>query len=196
MARTLPDTTIEKNAFSDMLAIVAGLFAAGYGLYLAFNSHDEAMAFHGLLLAASAGVAVACVLNVGFGQPETTPIADYQDGPIKVATIAAVIWGIAGFLVGDIIAWQLAFPSLNLDLPWTSFGRLRPLHTSAVIFAFGGNVLIATSFYVVQRTCHARLAGRWSLVALVRRVGLSAVHRHRRHGLCARHHPGQGIRRT
>ena len=51
---------------------------------------------------------------------------------------------------------------LNLDLPWTSFGRLRPLHTSAVIFAFGGNVLLATSFYVVQRTCHARLAGRWA----------------------------------
>ena len=69
----------------------------------------------------------------------------------------AVFWGIAGFLVGVIIALQLAFPALNFDLPWITFGRLRPLHTSAVIFAFGGNVLIATSFYVVQRTCRARL---------------------------------------
>ena len=59
----------------------------------------------------------------------------------------------------SIIALELAFPALNFDLPWITFGRLRPLHTSAVIFAFGGNVLIATSFYVVQRTCRARLAG-------------------------------------
>ena len=61
--------------------------------------------------------------------------------------------------VGLYIALELAFPLLNFDLPWITFGRLRPLHTSAVIFAFGGNVLIATSFYVVQRTCRARLAG-------------------------------------
>ena len=58
-------------------------------------------------------------------------------------------------LVGLIIASQLAWPALNLDLPWTSFGRLRPLHTSAVIFAFGGNVLIGTSLYVVQKSCRA-----------------------------------------
>ena len=80
-------------------------------------------------------------------------------GPVKFASIAAVFWGIAGFTVGLIIALQLAFPALNFDLPWMTFGRLRPLHTSAVIFAFGGNVLIATSMYVVQRTCRARLAG-------------------------------------
>ena len=71
----------------------------------------------------------------------------------------AVFWGIAGFSVGLLIASQLAWPALNFDLPWTSFGRLRPLHTSAVVFAFGGNVLIATSFYVVQKTCRTRLVG-------------------------------------
>lgn len=84
---------------------------------------------------------------------------DYHDNLIKLFVIAAVFWGFAGFLAGDYIAWQLAFPVLNLDLEWTSFGRLRPLHTSAVIFAFGGNVLLGTSFYIVQRTCRARLFG-------------------------------------
>ncbi|MGN6357323.1 MAG: cytochrome-c oxidase, cbb3-type subunit I [Novosphingobium sp.] len=82
----------------------------------------------------------------------------YDDEPVRWGMIATVFWGMAGFLAGLFIALQLAFPAFNLGLEWTSFGRLRPLHTSAVIFAFGGNALIATSFYVVQRTCRARLA--------------------------------------
>ncbi|PBN45016.1 cytochrome-c oxidase, cbb3-type subunit I [Sphingobium sp. D43FB] len=82
----------------------------------------------------------------------------YDDDPVRWGVIATVFWGLAGFLVGLVIAFQLAFPALNLGLEYTSFGRMRPLHTSAVIFAFGGNALIATSFYVVQRTCRARLA--------------------------------------
>jgi cytochrome c oxidase cbb3-type subunit 1 len=82
----------------------------------------------------------------------------YDDELIRYGMIATMFWGMAGFLVGLIIALQLGFPVLNLGLEWTSFGRLRPLHTSAVIFAFGGTALIATSFYVVQRTCRARLA--------------------------------------
>ena len=82
----------------------------------------------------------------------------YDDEPIRWGVIATVFWGMAGFLAGLYIALQLAYPALNLGLEYTSFGRLRPLHTSAVIFAFGGNALIATSFYVVQRTCRARLA--------------------------------------
>ena len=84
---------------------------------------------------------------------------NYYDDLIKKFVIAAAFWGLAGFLAGDFIAWQLAFPVLNLDLEWTSFGRLRPLHTSAVIFAFGGNILLGSSFYVVQRTCRASLFG-------------------------------------
>jgi len=82
----------------------------------------------------------------------------YDDDPVRWGVIATVFWGLAGFLVGLFIALQLAYPVLNLNLEWTTFGRLRPLHTSAVIFAFGGNALIATSFYIVQRTCRARLA--------------------------------------
>ncbi len=88
-----------------------------------------------------------------------TDATPYNEDVVKKFTIAAVFWGIVGFLVGDLIAWQLAYPALNLGLEWTSFGRLRPVHTSAVIFAFGGNVLLATSFYVVQRTCRAPLFG-------------------------------------
>ncbi|ONG46750.1 cytochrome-c oxidase, cbb3-type subunit I [Pseudoroseomonas deserti] len=83
----------------------------------------------------------------------------YVDGPIRAMAVATIFWGIVGFLVGVVIASQLAFPLLNLDLEWTTFGRLRPLHTSAVIFAFGGNALLCTSLYVVQRTCRARLFG-------------------------------------
>ncbi len=82
----------------------------------------------------------------------------YDDDPIRWGVIATVFWGMAGFLAGLFIALQLVFPVLNLNLEYTTFGRLRPLHTSAVIFAFGGNALIATSFYIVQRTCRARLA--------------------------------------
>ncbi len=82
----------------------------------------------------------------------------YDDDPVRWGIIATVFWGMAGFLAGLYIALELAFPVLNLGLEWTTFGRLRPLHTSAVIFAFGGNALIATSLYIVQRTCRARLA--------------------------------------
>ncbi|MBW8785089.1 MAG: cytochrome-c oxidase, cbb3-type subunit I [Novosphingobium sp.] len=81
----------------------------------------------------------------------------YDDDPIRWGMIATVFWGMAGFLAGLYIALELAFPVLNFS-EYVNFGRLRPLHTSAVIFAFGGNALIATSFYVVQRTCRARLA--------------------------------------
>ncbi|PKB25511.1 cytochrome c oxidase cbb3-type subunit 1 [Novosphingobium kunmingense] len=81
----------------------------------------------------------------------------YDDDPVRWATLATMIWGITGFLAGLFIAAQLAWPMLNVE-PYLNFGRVRPLHTSAVIFAFGGNALIATSFYVVQRTCRTRLA--------------------------------------
>jgi cytochrome c oxidase cbb3-type subunit 1 len=83
----------------------------------------------------------------------------YEETVVRKFVIATVFWGVVGFLVGVVIAWQLAFPLLNLDLEWTTFGRLRPVHTSAVIFAFGGNALLGTSLYVVQRTCHAPLFG-------------------------------------
>jgi cytochrome c oxidase cbb3-type subunit 1 len=84
---------------------------------------------------------------------------NYNMDVVKKFTIATVFWGVVGFLVGVYIASELAWPGLNFGLPWLNFGRLRPVHTSAVIFAFGGNALFATSLYVVQRTCGARLFG-------------------------------------
>lgn len=80
----------------------------------------------------------------------------YNDKIVKWFTLATVFWGVVGFLVGLIIALQLAFPQLNFE-PFLTFGRLRPVHTSGVIFAFGGSALFATSYYVVQRTCQVRL---------------------------------------
>ena len=83
------------------------------------------------------------------------PVYNYK--VVRQFTIMTVVWGLVGMLVGVVIAAQLAFPQLNFDSQWFHFGRLRPLHTNAVIFAFGGSALFATSFYVVQRTCQARL---------------------------------------
>ena len=86
-------------------------------------------------------------------------VAAYNDDIVRKFTVVTVFWGVVAFTAGLAIALQLAFPILNLDLEWTTFGRLRPVHTSAAVFAFGGNALFATSFYVVQRTCRATLFG-------------------------------------
>ncbi|MGB7815143.1 MAG: cytochrome-c oxidase, cbb3-type subunit I [Methylotenera sp.] len=90
-------------------------------------------------------------------QDLNTQSTTYNDGVVRQFSIMAVVWGVVGMLVGVIIAAQLVWPELNLGLPWTSFGRLRPLHTNAVIFAFGGCTLFATSYFVVQRTCQTSL---------------------------------------
>ena len=81
----------------------------------------------------------------------------YNYKVVKQFAVATVVWGVVGMLVGLIIAAQLAWPALNFDIPWLTYGRLRPLHTNAVIFAFGGCALFATSYYVAQRTCQVRL---------------------------------------
>ncbi|MFN9479512.1 MAG: cytochrome-c oxidase, cbb3-type subunit I [Betaproteobacteria bacterium] len=86
-----------------------------------------------------------------------TPTRTYHYGVVRAFSVMTVVWGIVGMLVGVIIAAQMAWPELNLGIPWLSFGRLRPLHTNAVIFAFGGCALFATSYYVVQRTSQAPL---------------------------------------
>jgi len=81
----------------------------------------------------------------------------YNYRVVRQFAVMSVVWGVIGMLVGVIIAAQLAWPDLNFGIPFLTYGRIRPLHTNAVIFAFGGCALMATSFYVVQRTCHVRL---------------------------------------
>lgn len=83
--------------------------------------------------------------------------AHYNYSVVRQFAVMTVIWGVVGMLVGVLIAAQLAWPALNFDIPWLTYGRLRPLHTNAVIFAFGGCALFASAYYVVQRTCHVRL---------------------------------------
>src|SRR5690349_5644366 len=81
----------------------------------------------------------------------------YNPRVVRQFTVAPILWGIVGMLVGALIAAQLAWPALNFDIPWLTYSRLRPLHTNAVIFAFGGSGLFATAYYVVQRTSQVRL---------------------------------------
>ena len=88
-----------------------------------------------------------------------TSAVDYNFDVVRQFTVMTVIWGIVGTLVGVLIAAQLIWPALNFDTPWLTYSRLRPLHTNAVIFAFGTSALFATSYYVVQRTCQATLFG-------------------------------------
>lgn len=111
----------------------------------------------------------------------TTHSATYNDTVVRQFAIAAVLWGVVGMAVGVLIASQLAWPELNFGIPWLTYGRLRPLHTNAVIFAFGGCALFATSYHVVQRTCQTRLfAGPlasftfwgWQLVILLAAISL------------------------
>ncbi|EDQ02297.1 cytochrome-c oxidase, cbb3-type subunit I [Shewanella benthica] len=83
--------------------------------------------------------------------------ADYNYTVVRQFALTTVLWGIVGMSVGVLIAAQLIWPQLNFDTPWLTYSRLRPLHTNAVIFAFGTSALFATSYYIVQRTCQTKL---------------------------------------
>ncbi|MDX8469833.1 cytochrome-c oxidase, cbb3-type subunit I [Mesorhizobium sp. VK23B] len=130
----------------------AAVVAAGFGVDEPFRQHMWVLFF------SVAGFNAMLMRNTDFKPAVPIDPAAYMDGPIRYGAIATVFWGVIGMLVGVVIALQLAFPHLNIE-PWFNFGRLRPLHTSGVIFAFGGNALLCTSLYVVQRTCRARLFG-------------------------------------
>ena len=91
--------------------------------------------------------------------------AAYFDAPVRAFALATIVWGVVGMLVGVVIAAQLAWPDLTHGIPWLSYGRLRPLHTNAVIFAFGGCALFATAYHVVQRTSQTRLFAPWLAMA-------------------------------
>jgi cytochrome c oxidase cbb3-type subunit 1 len=146
------------GALSLLILLAGVLFLAVMGLAHAVD-RPFMIQMWTMIFALLAGVA-GIVIVIGRGAQGDLP-SRYENGIVKAGVFASMFWGIAGLLVGVVIALQLAFPDIFYfpDFGWTNFGRLRPLHTSAVIFAFGGNVLLATSFYVVQRTCRTRLAG-------------------------------------
>jgi cytochrome c oxidase cbb3-type subunit 1 len=91
----------------------------------------------------------------------------YNEDVVRKFIIAAMFWAVVAFAVGVYLALELSWPAFNLGYSFTNFGRLRPVHTSAAIFAFGGSMLFGTAFYVVQRTCHARLFGGPALANFV-----------------------------
>ena len=114
-------------------------------------------------------------------QTSDTEHPTYNYKVITQFSIMTVVWGIVGMLVGVIIAAEMVWPDMSLGLQWFHFGRLRPLHTNAVIFAFGGCALMASSLYVVQRTCQVRLMSDglaafvfwgWQLVILLAAISL------------------------
>ncbi|MBB4233096.1 cytochrome-c oxidase, cbb3-type subunit I [Rhizobium mongolense] len=144
---------------NETMVVYVGAFLALLGAAFA---HDHLFAVHMAILCFCLFAGTMLLMRKfdfsPAGRQHKVDTSGYVDEVIRYGLIATVFWGVVGFLVGVIIAAQLAFPELNAA-PYLNFGRLRPVHTSAVIFAFGGNALIMTSFYVVQRTCHARLFG-------------------------------------
>ncbi|MBR9826145.1 MAG: cytochrome-c oxidase, cbb3-type subunit I [Alphaproteobacteria bacterium] len=154
--------TLQRSGFDINLAAVGliTLLGALWALFAAAFAPDAAMKGQSWLILAGFLTGLLLVVGAIARGGVIVDQSEYNEDLIKAGVIASLFWGAAGLLVGVLIAFQLAFPVLNLDaFGFTSFGRLRPLHTSAVIFAFGGNVLLATSFYVVQRTSRTRIAG-------------------------------------
>ncbi len=124
----------------------------------AISAADPGFAVHMTIFALAGFIAaIATMRQADYGGARVHDTSRYYDDVIRWGVIATVFWGVVGFSAGLFIALQLTFPVLNFSNEFTTFGRLRPLHTSAVIFAFGGNALLASSFYIVQRTCRARL---------------------------------------
>ena len=147
---------LTKNERQGALIILLAL--AITGLAMAAGGRGDPFGVHGALVLVVAIAGIFAVIG-GYYAPEPSPdrLDSYYDSPTKFGIIAAMVWAVIGMAVGDWVAWLLAYPEWTFDAAWASFGRLRPVHTSGVIFGFGGNALIATSFYVMQRTSRARL---------------------------------------
>src|SRR6185437_15528723 len=133
------------------------------GLALAATGRSDPIGVHGLI-ALLASMAMIFVVLSGYHLPEPSPerLSHYYDDPIKVGIVLTMAWAVFGMFFGVWVASLLAWPDLTFDAGWASFGRIRPVHTTGVIFGFGGNALIATSFHVMQRTSRARLPDQLS----------------------------------
>ena len=147
------------NERTGALGLLALLGVTGF--VMAFTGGADPFGIHGVIIVLYCFV-ILTFLIAGFNAPE--PQGDrsgaYYDDPIKVAIGLSMAWAVFGMFMGVWVAAQLAWPNLAFDAAWSTFGRLRPTHTTGVIFGFGGNALIATSYHVVQRTSRVRLAGQ------------------------------------
>ncbi|WP_404404779.1 cytochrome-c oxidase, cbb3-type subunit I [Pelagibacterium halotolerans] len=151
--------TRDERALSILLFAVLTVFGfalAAAGRYDPAGAHGWIMVFFGL------GGVIVMLRGWNAPLPAQDRSGEYFDDPTKVGIVLALIWGAIGMLIGVWVAFLLAYPDFNLQVPWTSFGRIRPIHTSGVIFGFGGNALIATSFHVLQRTSRARIPDQFS----------------------------------
>ncbi|WP_417317181.1 cytochrome-c oxidase, cbb3-type subunit I [Emcibacter sp.] len=145
------------------IALIISLLVACAGFTLAVAGRNDLLEIHGFLIVI-AGLAAVVLVGNGFyaPRPGQETLTAYYDESCKIGIILAMAWAVFAIFIGAWVAWLLAFPEMTFDAPWASFGRLRPVHTTGVIFGFGGNALIATSFYVMQRTSRATMPDRLS----------------------------------
>ncbi|HZR86453.1 MAG TPA: cytochrome-c oxidase, cbb3-type subunit I [Bradyrhizobium sp.] len=144
-------------------AILISICVALLGLMLGLAGRNDPLGIHGALIFVYAtGVIFLIGRSYYCPEPSDDRFAHYYDDPIKAGVVLAIGWAVFGLAVGDLVAWQLVNPDLTFGQGWSSFGRIRPVHTTSVIFGFGGNGLIATSLYVLQRTSRARLPDQLS----------------------------------
>lgn len=144
-------------------AIILSLGLAILGLTIAIIGRNDVIGSHGLLIAVvGLGLTFWLIRSYYEPNPSADRVTKYFDDPTKAGIILSMLWAIFATFIGDWVAWLLAYPEATFDAAWASFGRLRPVHTTGVIFGFGGNALIATSFHVLQRTTRARLPDQLS----------------------------------
>lgn len=140
-------------------ALFISILVAAIGLLMAAAGRHDPFGIHGIIVLLTGLACAFCVIRDYYKpEPGADRLSAYYDEPIKAGILLALVWALIGMSFGDWVAWLLAYPQMTFDADWSSFGRMRPIHTTGVIFGFGGNALIATSFHVMQRTCRTRLA--------------------------------------
>ncbi|WP_041409391.1 cytochrome-c oxidase, cbb3-type subunit I [Sinorhizobium fredii] len=151
-------TTRERDLAAAILVVLAVV-----GIAMAAAGRADPLGIHGAIVLLYSLALLYLIMSTSFGPaPDPSRVSRYYDDPIKVGVAFTLFWAIFGMFFGLWAAAQLAWPSLNFDTAWASFGRIRPAHTTGVIFGFGGNALISTSLHVVQRTSRARLPDQLS----------------------------------
>ncbi|MCO5066442.1 MAG: cytochrome-c oxidase, cbb3-type subunit I [Rhizobiaceae bacterium] len=160
MVKAVSGLTVTERQYS----LVTLLLLAAVGLAMAAGGRGDPLGAHGfIVLAFSLGLAFVVLAGYFEPEPDQSRLSRYYDDPTRAGIVLAMGWAVVGMFFGVWVAALLAWPELTfVDQAWASFGRLRPVHTSGVIFGFGGNALIATSFHVLQRTTRARLPDQFS----------------------------------